>query len=163
MSVPEVFSRRHSAAVHPLPLLADIVAKVENRTALKISRKSIFGLLCCRVAFQRPYGGPCSILDEAIWSLTSPRARRISGSKNFRSPPRKDFCNNICHKRTWPHHSITSSARADRPSGTSMPSAAVGFVMRLNGGGSRVATVNQPVLTSRCGASRGCPRSNQVC
>jgi hypothetical protein len=40
------------------PLLADIVAKVENRTTLKISRKSIFGLLCCRVAFQRHYGGP---------------------------------------------------------------------------------------------------------
>ena len=77
------------------PLLADIVAKVENRTTLKISRKSIFGLLCCCVAFQRHYGGPWSILDETIWSLTSPRAKRISGSKNFRSPPQKDFCNNI--------------------------------------------------------------------
>src|SRR2546430_7104247 len=29
------------------PLGADFVAKVENRTTLKISRKSIFGLLCC--------------------------------------------------------------------------------------------------------------------
>jgi hypothetical protein len=26
---------------------------------------------------------------------TSPRAKRISGSKNFRSPSQKDFCNNI--------------------------------------------------------------------
>jgi hypothetical protein len=33
------------------PKSADIVAKVENRTTLKISRKSIFGLLCCCVAF----------------------------------------------------------------------------------------------------------------
>ena len=41
-----------------IPLLADIVAKVENRTTLKISRKLIFGLLCCCVAFQRHYGGP---------------------------------------------------------------------------------------------------------
>src|SRR5216684_2400388 len=78
-----------------LPLLADIVAKVENRTTLKISRKLIFELLCCCVAFQRPYGDPRSILGETIWSLTSPRVRRISGSKNFRSPPQKDFCNNI--------------------------------------------------------------------
>src|SRR6476660_4758078 len=39
-----------------------------------------------------------SVIDFG-WSdmvPTSPRARRISGSKNFRSPPRKDFCNNIC-------------------------------------------------------------------
>jgi hypothetical protein len=37
---------------------ADIVAKVENRTTLKISRKLVFGLRCCCVAFQRPYAGP---------------------------------------------------------------------------------------------------------
>ena len=36
----------------------DTVAKVENRITLKISRKSIFGSLCCCVAFQRHYGGP---------------------------------------------------------------------------------------------------------
>src|SRR4249919_469240 len=47
----------------PLPLSGSIpelphVAKVENRTTLKISRKLIFGLLCCCVAFQRHYGGP---------------------------------------------------------------------------------------------------------
>jgi hypothetical protein len=77
------------------PLRADFVAKVENRSALKISRKPIFGLLCCCIAFQRGYEGPCSILDETIWSLTSPGAQRISGSKNFRSPPQKDFCNKI--------------------------------------------------------------------
>jgi hypothetical protein len=26
-----------------------------------------------------------------MWSLTSPRVKRISGSKNFRSSPQKDF------------------------------------------------------------------------
>jgi hypothetical protein len=34
------------------------VAKVENRTTLKISQKLIFGLLCHCLAFQRHYGGP---------------------------------------------------------------------------------------------------------
>jgi hypothetical protein len=33
------------------PLLADIVAKVENPTTLKISRKLIFRPLCCCVSF----------------------------------------------------------------------------------------------------------------
>jgi hypothetical protein len=40
-------------------LTPDTVAKVENRTTLKISRKLIFGLLCCCVAFQRHDGGQC--------------------------------------------------------------------------------------------------------
>jgi hypothetical protein len=74
---------------------ADIVAKVENRATRKISRKLIFGLLRRCVAFQRHYGDPWSILDETIWSLTSPLVKRISGSKKFRSSPQKDFCNNI--------------------------------------------------------------------
>src|SRR5882672_3666061 len=39
-------------------LLADIVAKVENRTTLEISLKLIFGLLSYCFAFQRRYGGP---------------------------------------------------------------------------------------------------------
>ena len=82
------------------PLLADIVAKVENRATRKISRKLIFGLLRRCDAFQRHYGGPWSILDETIWSLTSPLVKRISGSKKFRSSPQKDFCNNIGTKRT---------------------------------------------------------------
>jgi hypothetical protein len=30
-----------------------------------------------------------------------PRIKRISGSKNFRSPPQKDFRNNICQKRSF--------------------------------------------------------------
>src|SRR5258708_38137390 len=73
-------------------LSADTVAKVENRATRKISRKLIFGLLRRCVAFQRHYGGPWSILDETIWSLTSPLVKRISGSKKFRSsPPKKTF------------------------------------------------------------------------
>src|SRR5271156_889969 len=81
---------------------ADTVAKVENRSALKISRKLIFGCLRDCVSFQRRcrWEDPWSILDETIWSPTSPHARCISGSKNFRSSPQKDFCNNICQKQT---------------------------------------------------------------
>jgi hypothetical protein len=37
-------------------------------------------------------------LDETIWSLTSPRVKRISGFGNFRALPQKDFCNNISQK-----------------------------------------------------------------
>jgi hypothetical protein len=77
------------------PLVADIVAKVENRATQKISRKSISGPHCCCLACKRHYEGPSSILAKAIWSLTLPRVRRISGSKNFRSSPQKDFFNNI--------------------------------------------------------------------
>ena len=73
----------------------DTVAKVENRTTLKISRKLIFRLLWCCLAIQRRYEGPGSILGESIWSLTLPRVKRISGSKKFRSSPQKDFFNSI--------------------------------------------------------------------
>src|SRR5271163_4288573 len=75
--------------------MADTVAKVENRSAPKISRKLIFGCLRDCVSFRRRWEDPWSILDETIWSPTSPHARCISGSKNFRSSPQKDFCNNI--------------------------------------------------------------------
>jgi hypothetical protein len=81
------------SVLEPCLFLADIVAKVENRTTPKISQKLIFGLLCGSIAFQSRQEGPWSILDEAIWSLTSPRVKRISGSKNFRATPQKDFCN----------------------------------------------------------------------
>jgi hypothetical protein len=47
----------HGALQPPCPHCADIAAKVENRTTLKISRKLIFRLLCCCVAFQSHYGG----------------------------------------------------------------------------------------------------------
>jgi len=79
---------------------APIVAKVENRATRKISRKLMFGLLRRCVAFQGHHGVPWSILDETMWSLTSPLAKRISGSKKFRLSPQKDFCNNIRQKRS---------------------------------------------------------------
>jgi hypothetical protein len=40
------------------------------------------------------------VLDETVWSLTSPRVKRIGGSRNFRSSPQKDFCNKIGHWQT---------------------------------------------------------------
>jgi hypothetical protein len=43
----------HCSTHPPLRLCADTVAKVENRSAPKISRKLIFGRLCRCVAFQR--------------------------------------------------------------------------------------------------------------
>ena len=52
-------------------LVADIVAKVENRTTLKISRKLIFGLLYRCVAFQRHYGDT----DGACCSFGSEHGR----------------------------------------------------------------------------------------
>src|SRR6266536_735282 len=38
-----------------------------------------------------------------MWSLTSPRATRVSVPKNFRSSPQKGFCNKICRlrKKEW--------------------------------------------------------------
>ena len=44
-----------------------------------------------------------SVIDFAkiVWFLTSPRVERISGSRNFRSPAQKAFCNNIGQKLTY--------------------------------------------------------------
>jgi hypothetical protein len=36
-----------------------------------------------------------------MWSLTSLRAKRISGPGKFRSSPSKDFFNSICQNRKW--------------------------------------------------------------
>jgi hypothetical protein len=65
-------------------LLADTVAKVENRAAPKISRMSIF-----------------SSLRRCMWSLTSPHEERTSGPKKIRSSVKKDFFNTIGAKRTF--------------------------------------------------------------
>src|SRR5438552_8943261 len=48
----------HRALQSGCPFRADIVAKVENRTTPKSSRKLIFGLLCRCAAFRRHNGGP---------------------------------------------------------------------------------------------------------
>ena len=107
----------HAVVVRRRLLLADTVAKVENRTTLKISRRLIFGLACRCPAIQCRYEGPWSILDVSIWSLTSPRVKRISGSRKFRSSPQKDFFNSIGHEPTFHdknvrHHAASSSSRA---------------------------------------------------
>src|SRR5947207_5309757 len=73
----------------------DRVAKVENRTTPKISQKLIFSRLRRGNTPYRRYDAPWSILCETVWSLISPRAKRISGSKNFRSSPQKAFFNTI--------------------------------------------------------------------
>jgi hypothetical protein len=36
-----------------------------------------------------------------MWSLTSPRAKRIDGPKKFRSSPKKGFFNTIDPERTF--------------------------------------------------------------
>ena len=54
VSLGGFLGRRDDASpIHQCPLCADIVAKVENRTTLKISRELIFGPLCYCVALQR--------------------------------------------------------------------------------------------------------------
>jgi hypothetical protein len=79
-------------------LVPIVLQKSKIEQPRKSSQKLIFGLLCDSIAFQSRQEGPWSILEEAIRSLTSPRVKRISGSKNFRSTPQKDFCNNIVPK-----------------------------------------------------------------
>jgi len=65
------------------PLLADIIAKVENRDAPKISRKLILRHSCRCKALWRRYEGPWSFLCETMRSLISPRAKRINGSSSL--------------------------------------------------------------------------------
>jgi hypothetical protein len=43
-----------------------------------------------------------------MWSLTSPRAERISGPEKFRSSARKDFFNSIRTFRTSPAYLMIS-------------------------------------------------------
>ncbi len=87
----------------PLPLSGSIpelphVEKVENRTTSKFSRKSISWRSSnrCRAP---PAPRRRSVIDseEAMRSLTSPRAKRISGPRKFRSPPQKDFFQQYRH------------------------------------------------------------------
>jgi hypothetical protein len=70
----------------PCPKSADSVAKS------KIERDRKF---CEIKAPQRRYDGPWSFLFEAMWSLTPPLARHISGPRKFCSSPKKDFFNTI--------------------------------------------------------------------
>jgi hypothetical protein len=80
--------------------LADTVAKVENRSALKISREPIFGRSYLCKALHGGYEDRWWVLREMMWSLTSAHAKSISGHLNFRSSPEKDFFNTIGTNRT---------------------------------------------------------------
>jgi hypothetical protein len=77
----------HGRTIH----LGRFCCKSRKSNNPKISRKLIFGLLCCCVAFQRHYGGPYRFWMQTMWPLPSPRVKRISGSKKFRSSGAKDF------------------------------------------------------------------------
>jgi hypothetical protein len=83
--------------------MADTVAKVENRTTPKISRKSILRRRHC---FYGRYEDRWPFLYELMWSLTSPRAKRISGLLKFSVFARKRL---LQQYRTWP-----TSLRNDR-------------------------------------------------
>ena len=73
----------------------DIVAKVENGTTPKISRKQISRQLYRCNALHRRCEGPWSFSWETMRTLISPYTKRISGPRKFHSSPQKDFCNNI--------------------------------------------------------------------
>ena len=55
-----------------------------------------------------------------MWSLTSPRAIRISGPKKFRSPPKKDFFNKIRQKRSF-DYIVSERQQRWRNSDTKLP------------------------------------------
>jgi hypothetical protein len=78
----------------------DCVAKVENRTTVKISRKSIFGLLCCCVDLQGHYG----IRDHFWINRYGPPHRRAQNAsaalRIFVRRPKKTFATKIGTKRT---------------------------------------------------------------
>jgi hypothetical protein len=65
----------------------------KNRKSIssKNLAKVDFGLFRCCVAFQLHWGGPWSILDQTMWSLILPRAKRISSPENFGRHPKKSF------------------------------------------------------------------------
>jgi hypothetical protein len=63
---------------------------------------------------------------------TSPRVRRISGSRNFRSPPQKGFCNKIGEKQTYPdNHKGSPSRNAALPFPTKSLGNRYDVVLRL--------------------------------
>ena len=63
----------------------------------KISQKRIFRLLCRCNALLRRYEGLRLILAKTMWSLTSPRAKRISGPRKFRWSAQKRLLQQYRH------------------------------------------------------------------
>jgi hypothetical protein len=64
-------------AVRTLLLGADTVAKVDKSNDLKISRKAILDAATAAMSFRADTKTGWSFLRETMWSLTSPRAKRI--------------------------------------------------------------------------------------
>src|ERR1700733_10115735 len=100
----------------PLPLSGSIpelphVAKVENRTTPKISRKQISRQLYRCNAPHRRCEGLWSFSWETMRTLTSPYTKRISSPRKFRSSPQKDFCNNIDQQETHAQQQFHSLSR----------------------------------------------------
>jgi hypothetical protein len=79
---------------------ADIVTKVENRTTLKSRESRSLTFSAAASLFNATTGVRDRFWMKRFGPLASPLVKRISGSKNFRSSPRKDFCNNIGQKAT---------------------------------------------------------------
>jgi hypothetical protein len=110
---------RHSARRGHICFALDCVAKVENRSTPKISRKSIFGLFQRCEAPYSAYEGLQSFFRQTMWSLTSLRTKRISGVRKFRSSAPKDFRNSIPRKQTSEPSSVVSAL--DRAEAKKLP------------------------------------------
>ena len=98
-----------------LPLRVDAVEKVENRTALQISRKTVFA---CRRFCKRlsdTYEALWSPSCDSTWSLTSARAACTGGAEKFGSPARKTFFDSIGQNE--PCHSLRRHGRSTSISG----------------------------------------------
>jgi hypothetical protein len=77
-----------------------------------------------------------------MWPLTSPRAKRISGLKIFRSPTEKDFFNTICHKQTH----APPCGLGLRPGGAARPFLAAVVIQELAGAGSTAGSVPEGLV-----------------
>ena len=77
-----------------------------------------------------------------MWSLTSPRAGRISGPKKFCSSARKDFFNSICHKRTLTRFRKKEPAPTLRTDPTGNDPTCCG--------GLKLSAVAAPIAAARC-------------
>jgi hypothetical protein len=79
--------------------------KFEHIRSLKVSNSAVNELWFCsraRLTVLRLLVKDGYFLEErCINAASSPRVKCISGSKNFRSPPQKEFYNNIGTNRTY--------------------------------------------------------------
>jgi hypothetical protein len=74
---------------------ADFVAKFENRTTVNIAKVDLSTFSVAASLFNAATKVRDRFWMKRYGPLRRRAQKRISGSKNFRSAPRKDFCNNI--------------------------------------------------------------------